>query len=296
MPPRAAIAVLVACALVLVAADDAPVATKTRERRLAGDYREGLARYGNGWIISGMNGLSRVDDDLRVKAANPAPIPEDLRDRGYNRIGDVDVAGAYLYAPLEQPDDSRNEQVMARYDAKTLRFVDSVTLEQHENAFVAIDVRAGTAYAMDRSDSDRVLRYDLGGLRWRPKPPLRLSRELEEVQGADLGDGFVYLSTSDAQNTLYRVQLGTGEVTALGSAGDGRSEGIDFTQLAAGRVHAIRVDARGSAFLADFGVPPPRRTGSAERWILAITVAATLVATIAIVAVTRRRWRNRADQ
>jgi hypothetical protein len=298
MPGRSAVAVIVACALALAATDARPVATRTRERRVDNDYRQGLARYGDGWIFAGTNGLWRTDDDLRVEASNAAPIPEDLRARGYNHLGDVDVAGAYLYAPLEQPDHERNEQVMVRYDARTLDFVDAVTVRQHENSFVAIDVRAGTAYSMDRFGGDRVLRYDLGGLRWRPKPPLRLSRPLENVQGADLGDGFVYLSTSDENNTLYRVELGTGTVTELGSAGHagGEGEGIDFTKLASGRIHTLTIgNDKVSVFLADFEVPAPRRTGRAEQWILGITVATTLVATVAIVALTRRRWRKRAD-
>lgn len=292
---------MVACALVLVAADDPPAATMTRERRIDNEYGQGLARYGDGWIFAGTTGLRRTDDDLRVEVANTAPIPADLRARGYNHLGDVDVAGAYLYAPLEQPDYERNEQVMARYDAKTLEFVDAVTLNQHENSFVAVDVRAGTAYAMDRSAGDRLLRYDLGGLRWRPKPPLPLSRTLERVQGADLGDGFVYLSTSDAQNTLYRVALGTGAVTELGSAGHagGEGGGIDLTPLASGRIHTLISDRDSdnevALFLADFGVPPLRRTGRAEQWILVSTVATTLVTTVAVVALTRRRWRKRTD-
>jgi hypothetical protein len=296
MPTRPAVALLAACALVLVAADKAPVVTKTRERRLPGGYRDGVARYGKGWILAGPTALSRVDDELRVEVSNPAPIPDDLRARGYRHIGDVDVAGAYLYAPLAQPDETRNEQVMARYDAKTLEFVDAFTLRQHENVFVAIDVRAGTAYAIDRTTSASILRYDLSGLRWRPKAPLPLGRTLEQVRGGDLGDGFVYLSTSDAANTVYRVQLTTGVVTALGSAGDGRSTGLDFTPQASGRLHTIRVDARDTAVLADLGVPPPRRTGRLEQWILAITVGVTLMSTIAILALTRRRWRKQTDR
>jgi hypothetical protein len=262
-------------------------------------YRQGLARFGGGWIFSGTNGLWRTSDDLHVEKANPSPIPTDLRARGYNHIGDVDVAGAYLYAPLEQPDYARDEQVTARYDASTLEFVDSVTLKQHENSFVAVDAHSGTAYSMDRFGGDTLLRYDLGGLRWRPLPPLHLDRRVENVQGADLGDGFAYLSTSDSRNTLYRVDLGSGKVIELGSAGHagGEGEGIDVTPLPSGRVHTLTIDTdKVSVFLSDFSVPPPRKTGTAERALIAITVAATVIAMIAIVMVTRRRGHGAARE
>jgi hypothetical protein len=289
---RCRIPLLLACALLLTGATDAPVATKTRERRVNNVYREGLARLGGGWIFSGTNGLWRTDGDLHIEATNPSPIPADLRARGYNHIGDVDVAGAYLYAPLEQPDYGRNEQVTARFDAKTLDFIDAVTLTQHENSFVAVDARSGTAYSMDRFSGDELLRYDLGGLRWRPLPRLRLDRRLENVQGADLGDGFVYVSTSDARNTLYRVDLGSGAVIELGSAGHvgGEGKGIDVTPLAEGRVHTLTIDTdKVSVLLSDFAVPPARRTGRAEQAIIVVTVFVTLVATIVIVVLTRRR-------
>jgi hypothetical protein len=280
---------------VLVAAADAVVATKTRELRVANTYRQGLARFRAGWIFSGPAGLWRTDGQLRVVDSNPAAIPADLVRRGFDHIGDVDVAGVYLYAPLEQGDYERGQQVMARYDARTLEFVDAVNVEQHHNSFVAVDARSGLAYTMDRFGGDALLRYDLGGLRWRRLPPLRLDRRVENVQGADLAEGFAYLSTSDPRNSLYRVDLGSGKVTALGSAGHagGEGEGIDATATGGARVHTLTIGTDGvSVFLAGFDVPRPSRTGSAEKMIIAFTIVATLIATAVIIVVTRRNPRQ----
>jgi hypothetical protein len=296
---RRLVPLVLVCAVLLTGAVDAPGATLTRERRVDNAYRQGLARFGSGWIFSGTNGLWRTSDDLHVEKSNLSPIPADLRARGYNHIGDVDVAGAYLYVPLEQPDYARDEQVTARFDATTLEFVDAVTLPQHENSFVAVDAHSGTAYSMDRLGGDTLLRYDLGGLRWRPLPPLHLDRRVENVRGTDLGEGFAYLSTSDPRNTLYRVDLGSGKVVDLGSAGHvgGEGEGIDFTPLPSGRLHTLTVGAdKVSVFLSDFSVAPPRKTGTAERALIAVTVAVTLIAMIAIVVLTRRRGRGAARQ
>jgi hypothetical protein len=108
--------------------------------------------------------------------------------------------------------------------------------------------------------------------------------------------GFVYLSTSDPQNHLYRVELGDGKVVELGSAGHagGEGEGIDVTPLAGGRLHTLTVGRDTvSVYLADFEVPVPRRTGNTEQVLIIVTIAVTLAATIAVVALTRRRWRTR---
>ena len=296
---RRSVLLVLASAVLLTGAVDAPAATLSRERGVDNAYRQGLTRFGGGWIFSGTRGLWRTGDDLHVEAANTSPIPDDLRARGYDHIGDVDAAGAYLYVPLEQPDFRRNEQVIARFDAKTLRFIDSVTLRQHEIAFVAVDAQSGTAYSMDRLGGDAVLRYDLGGLRWRRLPSLHLRRRVENVRGADVDAGFMYLSTSDSRNALYRVDLGRGAVVDLGSAGRPGDEGagIDVTPLARGRIHALTIGAdKVSVHLDDYRVPTAPRTGSAEQAIIAVTVAATLVATIALVVLTRRRGRGATGQ
>ena len=125
-----------------------------------------------------------------------------------------------------------------------------------------------------------------------------LSRPLEQVQGGDLGDGFVYLSTSNQNNTLYRVELATGTVTELGSAGHAGGEGEGSTSPGsrpAASTPSRSTTTRCRCSSPTSGCPPRAGTGRAEQWILAITVATTLVATIAIVVLTRRRWRKRVD-
>jgi hypothetical protein len=64
------------------------------------------------------------------------------------------------------------------------------------------------------------------------------------VQGADIADGYAWLSTSNPTNELYRVDLETGDVVDLGSAGHlgGEGEGIDATRLPSGRIHTLTID------------------------------------------------------
>jgi hypothetical protein len=70
-------------------------------------YRQGVARVDDGWIFSFNDGLYRTDESFtQTKTLAPA-IPEEWSARGFNHIGDIDVANDVIYAPLEQPDYER---------------------------------------------------------------------------------------------------------------------------------------------------------------------------------------------
>jgi len=220
-----------------------PVAKLTSEQRLQPQFQQGIARVPGGWIVTGNFTIARTNAKLKVTKLASNAIPTDLRKQGYSHIGDIDVVGKYIYAPLEEADYTRGTQVTARYNAKTLRFVDSVQLAQHENSFVTVDPATMIAYSMDNFDGASLLRYDVKK-NWAPLPPLEMSATVTKVQGGDVAAGAVWLSTSDATNGLFRVDLKTGRVDSLGSAGHvpGEGEGIDATKLASGRLHVMVVD------------------------------------------------------
>jgi hypothetical protein len=215
------------------------------DHELPGHYRQGLARVGDGWVISTDNGLYRVDETLAETRAADGVIPADLAAQGFDHVGDIDIAGGVLWAPLERPDRDAG-QVMARYDPETLAFVGSEPVDQHHAAFVTVDDEA-TVYSVDQfATDDTVLRYRWTGERLSPVEPLHLSRALDRIQGGDVADGALWLSTDDATNGLYRVDLATGEVTALGSAGrvPGEGEGLDAADVPAGPLRVLVADQR----------------------------------------------------
>lgn len=215
------------------------------EQALPQLYEQGLARVPGGWIFSGNDGLWRTDEKLREVVVMTPAIPAAWVARGFNHIGDIDVVGRYVYAPFEQPDYAKGQQATASYDRDTLRFVDAVVLAQHENSFVTIDPRTMTAYTMDHFDGNALLRYDVKR-GWKPLAPLRMSMELRRTQGADVGHGAVWISTTDDHNGLYRVDLATGRVEEVGTLGHptGEGEGIDVTDLPSGFAHTLCIDVR----------------------------------------------------
>ncbi len=214
------------------------------EHELPGTYRQGIAEAGDGWLFTNDKAIYRTDADFRAVAANEMAIPPELAARGYDHLGDGDVVDGVFWVPLERADKTTGEQVTARYDPKTLQFIDSFTVPQHHNAFVTVD-DGGVAYSTDQFDDDTILRYRVTGSTVEALEPLQLSRKIEKIQGGDVAVGALWLSTDDDHNGLYRVDLRTGEVTDLGTMGhvDGEGEGIDAGALGrTGHLHALVED------------------------------------------------------
>ena len=235
-----------------------PVATLTQTRSVSPLYSQGVAAISGGWIFSGTDWLARTDSDLHQTLINTRAIPKAWTARGYNHIGDIDVIGNIVYAPFEEPNYALGHQATAMYDARTLQFISAVVLKQHQNSFVTVDPATMIAYSMDEFGGAALLRYDTRQA-WKPLTPLRMSRFVDKVQGADVADGAVWLSTDDATKGLYRVDLATGRVDPLVSQGypKGEGEGIDATPLPTGLLHALIVaGVITPVYLHDYRVEP----------------------------------------
>ena len=190
--PFAAAMLVVWLVPVAVASDRAaPQARLLSKQAIPVLYNQGIARVRGGWILSGTlspipdtDALVRTDEHFNVLVTNKPAIPPEWRARGYDHIGDIDVVGNVVYAPFEQPDYTKGQQVTARYDARTLRFLAAVVVPQHENSFVAVDPATRIAWSMDHFDGNELLRYDVARS-WKRLPPLRLSTVLHHTQGAE---------------------------------------------------------------------------------------------------------------
>jgi hypothetical protein len=223
----------------------APVARVVKETEVDPRYRQGLARVEGGWIFSVNNGVFRTDDALRQTSNLVPAIPAEWAARGFDHIGDIDVEDGVVYAPLEQPDYERGQQAMLTFDAATFEYTGGLDVTQHHNSFVAVDPTTDIAYSMDRFGGDALVRYDVAH-DWRRLAPLALSRLVDRVQGGDVHAGAMWLSTDDATDGVYRVDLETGRVEALGSVGhaDGEGEGIDASPTAQGDLHVLSIDVK----------------------------------------------------
>ena len=215
-------------------------ATVASEREVDRAYRQGLGKAADGWVFSTNFSLFRTDDELVRTVTLDAAIPQEWVEKGYDHIGDIDVVGDVVHVPLEQPDYGAERQAMLRYDLDTLGYLEGVEVAQSHNAWVAVNADTMTAYSMSGFSDDTVLRYDIDA-GWEPLEPIQLSTTIDRVQGGDLRDGALWLSTDDETDGVYRVDLATGDVVALGSIGhvESEGEGIDATTLDAGDLHVL---------------------------------------------------------
>src|SRR5205823_7907092 len=95
--------------------------TLKSEQPLPITFNQGVARVPDGWILSGTNFplpdsdvLARTNDQLAPQVTKTGAIPKALKDQGYVHIGDIDVVGDVIYAPLEQRNYALGHQVTAR--------------------------------------------------------------------------------------------------------------------------------------------------------------------------------------
>src|SRR3954447_17397877 len=116
-----AIRAVVAALLVLT-----PAVQLTSQQKLPTRLNQGVTHVSGGGILSGTNVLARADDRLKIVNERANPIPPEWATKGYNPVGDVDIANNVLYAPFEQPDYDAGHQATARYEPATLQFIDAV--------------------------------------------------------------------------------------------------------------------------------------------------------------------------
>jgi len=233
-------------AMVLVSdvpASASPAATLESEEEISAAYSQGIARIKNGWIMTARFQIARVDENFEEVKTNRDPIPPELKTEGYNHVGDIDVVGKLIYAPLEQGDYTRGEQVTAIYKVKNLKLVEFIRVPQNENSFVALDPETMIAYSFMDFSGQELLLYDVED-DWAPLDPIPMSMFVDRVQGLDIADGYAWLMTDDATNGLYRVDLETGETVLLASVEPvpGEGEGIDATDLDSGFLHTMVID------------------------------------------------------
>lgn len=223
-------------------------ATLTKTDKVSLWYSQGIAKVPGGWVFSHAAGLFRTDEALVEQLKHETPLPDDLKKLNFIHIGDIDAVSDVVYAGLEQKDYAKKQQAVAWFDAATLTVQGYQLLAQHQCSWLAVEPTPTIAYTMDNFDDDTVLRYDAAVQgKWVALAPLKMSKLVKKVQGGDIAQGALWLSTDDETHGLYRVDLQTGQVDDLGSLGHNNGtglgkpegEGIDATLLDGALLHTL---------------------------------------------------------
>jgi hypothetical protein len=200
----------------------------------AGSRGQGVTTDGSHWYFSSSNGLEITDMKyntiLKTSSAIPAELanPSPLSSKGLNHIGDLDYANGHLYIPLDSSASDPgspheypyeyNTPVFALYKAGDLTFTGRATaLDAHGvhdiASWVAVDAEKGLAYGMAYADATQIAVYSLSDFTF--KKYISISQPINEAQGGKVHQGWMYFSCNDAEQTIARANLKTGEVQVL---------------------------------------------------------------------------------
>lgn len=177
---------------------------------------QGAATDGTDWFFSWKSGLSRVSMDYsETYDTDNSAIPEAIADQGGDHIGDIAQYAGKLYAPIEDKDYAH--PWVCEYSAATLDHTGVChalpvnASGQTHASWIAVDPAKGLAYTTDFDGVStlRVLRLsDFSLVRTVP-----LSATLDDVQGGDLYEGQLYLTSNDGDKSVNRVDPVSGQVT-----------------------------------------------------------------------------------
>jgi hypothetical protein len=197
---------------------------------------QGMATDGRDLFFSWQGGLLHTTADGRLPlGASPVAIPLDLALHGSNHIGDIDVRGHTLYAPIEDGGGYARPYLVL-YDTRTLlptgvRYLLPRPLLTEGVPWVAVDAARGQLYTAEWNDTRVLNVHSLAN-------PLAirtvaLSTTLGRIQGAKMLNGLLYAAEDNgARKSIVAIDPDTGVVypvfdQALGA--DTEAEGLAFT-------------------------------------------------------------------
>lgn len=201
---------------------------------------QGMAFDGDTPVFAWRYGLQRAQAGSYAPLLTyPFALPVDIQaiyaglgdDPHYGHIGDIDIAGGRLYAPIEDEDDSSQRSYIAVYDAATLQYTGekhALPLAEHADGvpWVAVDAARNRLYTVTWSTAaaDKLNVFDLTTFALIESVPLQMSFNGRRVQGAKVFGSMLYASSDakdagTAPNTqrkyLYKIDPLSGSVLNL---------------------------------------------------------------------------------
>lgn len=188
---------------------------------------QGVATDGTSWFFSSTNHLERTNQAFEVQVDNSQPIPKVIADLGGDHIGDIDVNGGLLYAPIEDGPAYQHPTIVT-YDADTLQptgdtYPISTDLLTKGVPWVAVDGPRKRVYVAEWDPTEVIDVLDLAN-NLAFVTSIKLSSLIGRIQGAKVFDGQMYASRDDDQKTIYKIDLDSGTVMTLFTLGTTGSE------------------------------------------------------------------------
>ncbi len=267
--PSSVMNILVAVCMLFTSLMDFGTATATPEVELIKEDKmvvdaaifagQGITTDGEYYYTSGsltalgIAGLSKFDaETMELVARNYDAIPQDYKSTyGSDHIGGISYCNGLIYAAVEN--EAEDVPLVITYDLETLEAVDTYFLPAEPLPdgipWLAVDGENGYLYCSQFNEVEELLAFDLETMELSHK--VTLSTPLVRIQGGEVYDGIIYLS-SDVENSnddvVYTVDLSTGEVDtlctrSLPSLAGNEAEGLTVYPMADGSfVHVLDYD------------------------------------------------------
>ena len=190
---------------------------------------QGVASDGTSWFFSGTTGLEKTNDAYASTTKSSVAIPLLLAAQGSDHIGDIDVLGTTIYAPIE--DKGYKAPKVVLYDAISLNAGAIYSIPQNLQTggvpWIAVDGPRGKAYLAEWDPTPAINVFALSTMAYEKSIPLVTT--IGRVQGGKVHRGALYLSTDSATKQVYKVHLASGTVIELFALNaDVENEGLAF--------------------------------------------------------------------
>jgi len=216
--------------------------TRARDERMPGELRvvnEGLSHDDEYWYMTNKHFIYKVNaKPLTITTSNHNAIPQELRDEGYDHIGDIEVDSGILYGGIE----GGPTGVLARWNTSTLELINYVKITQQKGVpWVTFNPDNKKLYAQEWNRQDMVNVYDPLTPNFdfvESIPIVNATAYPKEVQGASFYQGDLYLATN-VEDAVYKFNIKTGDVEFVLSDNDNyvidgyyyEMEGLTFWDL-----------------------------------------------------------------
>lgn len=191
---------------------------------------QGVAYDGTYYYLFDTNSIKKYDASFSLVATNSNPVGD--VGNGTNHVGDGCVVDGVIYLPVENYTNisTWSNQRLARFDAATLAFIDSVSVSAQgaEVSSVCYCEDDDRLYVTSFADGSKLWKYNRSSLAF--ISTVSLSSTIPEIQGITYWRGAFWIN-SDNTDATYRVEYnGTVRPAVYNKAGAGGAyEGIDHT-------------------------------------------------------------------
>ena len=203
-----------------------------------------MATDGRRWFFSWQYGLEIANNKFQSVLRNSSfqlpmtlvpGIPTSLLAQGLNHIGDIDYYNGIIYASLDTTSGYTNGHV-ALYNASDLTYtgvsypLTGAPSNPHKDvaSWVAVDAKRNYGYGKEWQSGNTINVYNLQD--WSFNRTITMDTALENIQGAKVHGDWLYMSSNNTTQSVYRVNLINGHVQELfrlpTPVGDREVEGI----------------------------------------------------------------------